>query len=77
MAPHLENPRYWISGQANTIAQMHGHFKSPYEGPNSLIDAHVWRGLFGMIGGTFIVNPGYNRDRRPAYVDTTRVHIAF
>jgi high affinity Mn2+ porin len=38
MAPHLENPRYWISGQANTIAQTHGHFHSPYQGPNSLID---------------------------------------
>ena len=38
MAPTLENPRYWISGQANTIAQMHGHLHSPYQGPNSLID---------------------------------------
>lgn len=38
MAPHSEDPRYWISGQANTIAQMHGHFRSPYEGPNSLIN---------------------------------------
>lgn len=38
MSPHAENPRYWISGQANTIAQTHGHFHSPYEGPNSLID---------------------------------------
>jgi high affinity Mn2+ porin len=38
MAPHSENPRYWISGQANTIAQMHGQFHSPYEGANSLID---------------------------------------
>jgi high affinity Mn2+ porin len=38
MAPHSENPRYWLSGQANTIAQMHGQFHSPYEGPNSLID---------------------------------------
>jgi high affinity Mn2+ porin len=38
MAPHSENARYWISGQANSIFQMHGHFRSPYEGPNSLID---------------------------------------
>ena len=28
--------RYWISGQANSIFQMHGHFRSPYEGTNSL-----------------------------------------
>ena len=38
MAPHSENVRYWISGQVNSIFQMHGHFQSPYEGPNSLID---------------------------------------
>jgi hypothetical protein len=38
MAPHPENARYWISGQANSIFQMHGHFHSPYEGTNSLID---------------------------------------
>ncbi|HEV2134454.1 MAG TPA: carbohydrate porin [Terracidiphilus sp.] len=38
MSPHSENPRFWISGQANTIAQMHRRFHSPYEGPNSLID---------------------------------------
>lgn len=38
MAPHSESAPYWISGQANTIAQMHGRFHSPYQGPNSLID---------------------------------------
>jgi len=38
MAPHSENARYWVSGQANSIFQMHGHFHSPYQGPNSLID---------------------------------------
>ncbi len=38
IAPHPENARYWVSGQANSIFQMHGHFRSPYEGPNSLID---------------------------------------
>lgn len=36
MAPHSENGRFWISGQANSIAQMHGHFRSPYQGDNSL-----------------------------------------
>jgi len=36
--PHSETGRYWISGQANSIFQMHGHFHSPYEGTNSLID---------------------------------------
>ncbi len=38
MAPHSESGRYWISGQANSIFQMHGHFHSPYEGANSLLD---------------------------------------
>jgi len=38
MAPHSENARYWVSGQANSIFQIHGHFHSPYQGPNSLID---------------------------------------
>jgi high affinity Mn2+ porin len=38
MAPHSESGRYWVSGQANSIFQMHGHFHSPYEGSNSLRD---------------------------------------
>ena len=38
MFPHSDSAPYWISGQANSIFQMHGHFRSPYEGPNSLID---------------------------------------
>jgi len=38
MAPHTESGRYWVSGQANSIFQMHGHFHSPYEGVNSLQD---------------------------------------
>ncbi len=38
MAPHPEGTRYWISGQANGISQIHGHFHSPYEGTNSLQD---------------------------------------
>ena len=38
MFPHSNTARYWVSGQANSIFQMHGHFHSPYEGANSLID---------------------------------------
>ncbi len=38
MAPHSQSARYWVSGQANSIFQMHGHFHSPYEGENSLRD---------------------------------------
>ena len=32
---HSDATRYWISGQANSIYQMHGNFHSPYQGPNS------------------------------------------
>ena len=38
MFPHSDTAPYWVSGQANSIFQMHGHFHSPYEGANSLID---------------------------------------
>ena len=38
MAPHSESARYWVSGQANSIFQTHGHFHSPYQGTNSMID---------------------------------------
>ena len=33
--PHSETARYWISGQANSIFQLHGNFHSPYQGQNS------------------------------------------
>ena len=41
--PHTETGRYWISGQANSIFQMHGHFHSPYEGTNSLRDIFEYK----------------------------------
>jgi hypothetical protein len=37
MAPHPDNARYWISGQANIILQGDLPFHSPYEGTNSFI----------------------------------------
>jgi hypothetical protein len=40
-------------------------------------NAHLWRGLYAMVGGTFIVHPGYNRDRGPVYVPSVRAHIDF
>jgi hypothetical protein len=40
-------------------------------------NAHLWHGLYGMIGGSQIENPGYNRDRGPVYVSTIRAHIDF
>ena len=40
-------------------------------------NAHIWRGLYGMVGGSQIAHPGYNRDRGPVYVTTIRAHIDF
>lgn len=40
-------------------------------------NAHLWRGMYGMIGGSFIAHPGYNRDRGPLYVPAARIHMDF
>jgi hypothetical protein len=37
MAPHPEDGRYWISGQANIIIQGDLPFHSPYQGTNSFV----------------------------------------
>jgi hypothetical protein len=33
--------------------------------------------MYGMVGGSFVAHPGYNRDRGPLYVPAARVHIDF
>ena len=38
---------------------------------------HAWRGLFYSIDVQHISNPGYNRDRGPAWVGSVRGHIDF
>ena len=38
---------------------------------------HVWRGLFYDVDVQHISNPGYNRDRGPAWVGSVRAHINF
>jgi high affinity Mn2+ porin len=43
MFPHSDTAAYWVSGQANSIFQMHGHFHSPYEGTNSLRDIFEYK----------------------------------
>ena len=40
-------------------------------------NAHVWRGIYGAVGGSFIDDPGYNRDRGPLYVPSVRMHVDF
>jgi hypothetical protein len=39
--------------------------------------AHVWRGIFLSAGAQFVANPGYNRDRGPAFVQAVRLHLEF
>ena len=38
---------------------------------------HAWRGLFYTLDVQHISNPGYNRDRGPAWVGTVRAHVDF
>ena len=38
---------------------------------------HAWRGLFYAVDVQHIVNPGYNRDRGPAWVGSVRAHVDF
>ena len=39
--------------------------------------AHVWRGVFTSGQLQFVVNPGYNQDRGPAWVPGLRLHVDF
>jgi hypothetical protein len=43
----------------------------------SYYDWHAWRGLFYAIDVQHISDPGYNRDRGPAWVGSVRGHIDF
>jgi carbohydrate-selective porin OprB len=38
---------------------------------------HAWRGLFYAVDIQHIANPGYNRDRGPAWVGGVRAHVDF
>jgi len=38
---------------------------------------HAWRGLFYSVDVQHINNPGYNRDRGPAWVGSVRAHVDF
>ena len=38
---------------------------------------HAWRGLFYTLDVQHINNPGYNRDRGPAWVGGARAHVDF
>jgi hypothetical protein len=38
---------------------------------------HAWRGVFYSLDVQHINNPGYNRDRGPAWVGSVRMHVDF
>jgi high affinity Mn2+ porin len=38
---------------------------------------HAWRGMFYSVDVQHIDNPGYNRDRGPAWVGAVRAHVDF
>jgi high affinity Mn2+ porin len=40
-------------------------------------NVHFWRGLFYAVDVQHIDNPGYNRDRGPAWVGSVRAHLDF
>ena len=48
MFPHSEDPRWWISGQANIIIQGDLPFHSPYQGTNSFISRGEYK--TSMVG---------------------------
>jgi high affinity Mn2+ porin len=65
MFPHSDTARYWISGQANSIFQAHGHFHSPYEGTNSLLDIFEYKAsevATLYLGYQWHPNTRYNTD---------------
>ena len=43
----------------------------------SYYNLHAWRGLFYALDVQHIANPGYNRDRGPAWAGSVRMHIDF
>lgn len=43
----------------------------------SFYNAQIWRGLYGAAQLSFIVNPGYNRDRGPVVIPGLRLHVDF
>ena len=43
----------------------------------SYYNLHFWRGLFYALDVQHISNPGYNRDRGPAWVGSVRAHVDF
>src|SRR6185437_1480331 len=59
---HSDTARYWISGQANSIFQLHGNFHSPYQGPNSFTAPFEYKA--SEVGTLYL---GYQLIKNPRY----------
>jgi high affinity Mn2+ porin len=59
---HPDQTRYWISGQANGIYQMHVNFHSPYQGPNSFTAPFEYKA--SEVGTLYL---GYQINTSPRY----------
>ena len=60
--PHSDTARYWISGQANSIFQLHGNFHSPYQGTNSFTAPFQYKA--SEVGTLYL---GYQLNKNPRY----------
>lgn len=60
--PHSNTARYWVSGQANSIYQMHGNFHSPYQGPNSFTAPFQYKA--SEVGTLYLA---YQLNKNPRY----------
>lgn len=60
--PHPDDTRYWISGQANSIYQMHGNFHSPYQGSNSFTAPFQYK--TSEVGTLYLA---YQLNKNPRY----------
>ena len=60
--PHSDTARYWISGQANSIFQLHGNFHSPYQGRNSFTAPFEYKA--SEVGTLYL---GYQLNKNPRY----------
>ena len=60
--PHSDTARYWISGQANSIFQLHGNFHSPYQGTNSFTAPFQYKA--SEVATLYL---GYQLNKNPRY----------
>ena len=60
--PHSDTTRYWISGQGNSIFQLHGNFHSPYQGPNSFTAPFEYKA--SEVATLYL---GYQLNKQPRY----------